>query len=78
MLAKDNKYRRLALYLGITRYNPRIERLNNSKVLTNSPTFDLDVTFLLEGMKYNDQVLKGLTINESPITDVDLFSLPEG
>jgi hypothetical protein len=77
VLAKDNKYRRLASYLGITRYNTMIERLNNSKVHTYSPTFDLDVTFLQIGMKYSDQALKGFTINETPITDVDLFSLPD-
>lgn len=76
VLAKDNQYRRLASYLGITRYNTMIERLNNSKVHTYSPIFDLNVTFLKIGMKYSDQALKGFTINDTPITDVDLFSLP--
>ena len=29
-------------------------------------------------MKYSDQALKSFTINDTPITDVDLFSLPDG
>ena len=29
-------------------------------------------------MKYSDQALKGFTINDTHITGVDLFSLPDG
>ena len=29
-------------------------------------------------MKYSDQALKGFTIVDTPFTDVDLFSLPDG
>lgn len=78
VLTKDNKSRGLASYLGITRYNTTIKRINNSKVHTYSPTFDLDVTFLQIGMKYSYQALKVFTINDTLITDVDLFSLPDG
>ena len=80
MLITDNKYRRLASYLGITRYNTMMERLNNSKVYTYSPTLNLDVTLLQTGLNYSDQALKGFTITivDTPITDVDLFSLPDG
>lgn len=77
MLITDNQNRRLASYLGITRYNTMMERLNNSKVYTYSPTLDLDVTFLQIGMKYSDQALKGFTIVDTPITDVDIFSLAD-
>ena len=62
-----------------------MERLNNSKVYTYSPTLNLDVTLLphsaaatQKGLKYSDQALKGFTIVDTPFTDVDLFSLPDG
>lgn len=55
-----------------------MERLNNSKVYSYSPTLNLDVTFLQTGLKYSDQALKGFTIVDTGITDVDLFSLPDG
>ena len=52
-----------------------MERLNNSKVYTYSPTLNLDVTLLQTGFNYSDQALKGFTITivDTPITDVDLF-----
>ena len=28
-------------------------------------------------MKYSEQALKGFTINDTPITNIDLFSIPE-
>jgi hypothetical protein len=81
VLFKDSKYRNIASYLGLTRYNTMIERLNNSKVHTYSPSLDQYVTrfaLLQTGMEYKDTSLKGYTSNTIPIAGVDLFSLPEG
>lgn len=78
VLMTDNKYRKIASYLGITRYNTMMERLNNSKVQTYSTTLNSYVTFLQEGMSYTHTSLKGHTLISTPISGVDLFSLPEG
>ena len=63
---------------GITRYNTLVERLNNSKVTTYSPTFKPRVTFLQEGMQYKNSNLKGYTITTTPIQNIELKLLPDG
>lgn len=63
---------------GITRYNTLVERLNNSKVTTYSPTFKPRVTFLQEGMQYKNSNLKGYTITTTPIQNIELNLLPDG
>jgi len=77
VLTSDKHYKRLAAFLGLTRYNTLIERLG-SKVSTYSPYLGKDVTFLLEGSTYHDKPLQGPSINTTPVTNVDLVSLPDG
>lgn len=78
ILTKGNIYTSLLAECGITRYNTLVERLNNSKVTTYSPTFKTRVTFLQEGMQYKNSNLKGYTITTTPIQNIELKLLPDG
>ena len=78
ILTKGNIYTSLLAECGITRYNTLVERLNNSKVTTYSPTFKTRVTFLQEGMQYKNSNLKGYTITTTPIQNIELNLLPDG
>lgn len=77
-LLKSNIYTSLLAECGITRYNTLIERLNNSKVTTFSPTFKTQITFLQEGMDYINKPLKGYSVTTTIIKDVNLSTLPDG